>query len=117
MRAVPALSTQHKVFERVFAAALLAIVLVVNPVSIRVATARADVGFRFNAVIIVIDLWLIFVAGALVTRGWHRKVFFYSVMVTFPLAVLASIEGAAIALRLADRIAIVEDRSVIAQPA
>jgi lysophospholipase L1-like esterase len=39
--------------------------------------------------------------------------FFYLVIWTFPFAMLASLEGAAIAFRLADRVAVVEDLSVI----
>src|SRR6266849_8500943 len=99
----------------IFAAAGLAVVaFVISPPGISLLTGRGDLPFRINAVSLVIDLFLVAVSAALLTRGRARGACFYAVACAFPLALLGGLEAAAIYVRLADRIAPLEDTSLLA---
>jgi lysophospholipase L1-like esterase len=59
------------------------------------------------------DLFLLILAGAAVTSGLARRSFFRLLAWTVPLALLAAIEAEAVAIHLADRIAPLEDMSIL----
>jgi GDSL-like lipase/acylhydrolase family protein len=85
----------------------------VNPLVVRTVTGRADLPFRVNAVCWALGLFLLALTGAALMQGRARRVFVYATVATLPLAIVAMIEAAAIAVRLADRIAPIEDMSLL----
>lgn len=96
------------------AAVVAALALLVSPIGIRLATGRADLSFRVNAVGIVLALFLLAILGALLTRARLRHAFFVLILCLFPLAAVAGVEAIAIAVRFADRVAPLEDNSILA---
>ena len=95
------------------AAAVAALAVAINPLVILLATGRPDLSLRVNVVSIIFDVFLVAILCALLTRGRARELFFHLVGWTFPLVLLAGLEGAALSLRLADRIALLEDTSLL----
>lgn len=107
--------TQSSRFGQYAAAAMVAALAVaVSPIGIRLATGRADLSFRVNAAGILLAAFLLAILGALLTRARLRQVFFGLIVCLFPLALFAGAELAAIAAHLADRVAPLEDTSVLA---
>jgi hypothetical protein len=96
----------HKAFDYATTAVIAVLAVAVSPVTIRLVTGRADLGLRANIVSIALVTFLLIILCALLTRGRVQRLFFYLVIWTFPFAMLASLEGAAIAFRLADRVAV-----------
>jgi hypothetical protein len=102
-----------RLIEYLVAAGLAATVFVISPVGIKLFTGRADLTFRVNVISVTCDLFLIAVIAAILARGRLRRTCFYAVVWTFPFAVLAVVEAAALSIRLADRIAPLEDTSTL----
>jgi lysophospholipase L1-like esterase len=101
----------RRVADYTAAAAVAALAVAINPLVILLVTGRPDLSLRVNVVSITFDVFLAFILCALLTRGRARARFFHLVAWTFPLVLLAGLEGAALSLRLADRIALLEDTS------
>ena len=60
----------------------------------------------------ILDALLILVISALQTRGRLRRAFFWCILLLLPLAILSGLEGVAQAVRLADMVAPLADKSV-----
>jgi lysophospholipase L1-like esterase len=95
------------------AAALAVVAVAISPVGIRFATGRLDLSPRVSILSLAFDLFLLILAGAAVTSGLARRSFFRLLAWTVPLALLAAIEAEAVAIHLADRIAPLEDMSIL----
>jgi hypothetical protein len=95
-------------------AGLLALAVLISPIGIRLMTGRLDLSPRINAVSLVFDAVLLILAGAIVARGRVRRASFYLLLWSSPLLLLAGLETGAIALNLAQRIAPIEDLSLLA---
>lgn len=96
------------------AATVAVLAFFVSPIGLRLLTGRADLSFRLNAVSIVLALFLLAIVGALLTRERLRQAFFVLILCLVPLAALAGVEALAIGVRLADRIAPLEDVAILA---
>jgi lysophospholipase L1-like esterase len=95
------------------AAPIVIFAAAISPIGIRFWTGRLDLSPRVNIVSLTFDAFLLILAGAVLTSGRVRRVFFHLLACTIPLALLAAIEGGAVAVHLADRIAPLEDMSVL----
>ncbi len=95
-------------------AVIVALALAVSPIGIRLATGLLDLSPRIRALSLTFDVFLLILAGAILTTGRARHVLFHLLAWSFPFAVLAAAEVGAIAVHLADRIAPIEDLSVLA---
>src|SRR5262249_3177933 len=62
---------------------------------------------------LTLAIFLLILTGAFVSHGRGRRAFFYLIAWSFPLALLAAIEGGAVAVRLSDWIAPTEDKSIL----
>jgi lysophospholipase L1-like esterase len=100
--------------ELAIAGAIVAAAAAISPIGIRLATGRLDLSPRIVVLSLTFDLFLLIFAAAVLARGRARRVCLHIAAWVFPLALLAAIETAAIALKLADRIAPLEDFSVLA---
>jgi lysophospholipase L1-like esterase len=98
------------------AAVITVIIVAISPIGIRFGTGRLDLSPRVTILSLTFDLFLLIIAGAVLTSGRIRRSFFHFLAWTIPLALLAAIEGGAVAIRLADRLAPLEDMSVLANP-
>jgi hypothetical protein len=101
-------------FDYVAATFILALAAAISPIGIRLATGRLDLSPRINILSITFDVFLVILAAALVARRGARNVFFHLLIWAFPFALLAAIEVGAVSLHLADRIAPIEDLSILA---
>jgi hypothetical protein len=95
------------------AIAVVALALAISPIGIRLATGRLDLSFRVFCLSVAADLFLLILAGAVIATGRVRQFFFYALVLAFPLAALAAIEVGAIAIDLANRVAPIEDTSIL----
>ena len=102
-----------RLIEYFVAAGLAVAAFVISPVGIKLFTGRADLSFRVNVISLTCDLFLIAVIAAVLAQGRLRRAFFYAIAVTFPFAVIAGVEAVALSIRLADRIAPLEDTSLL----
>jgi hypothetical protein len=100
--------------EFIVAAVFALVAGAISPFGIEHLTGRHDLPFRIEVVSVCFDLFLLSLSAALVAPARVRRFFFYVLALTFPLAFISGIEAAAIAVRLADRIAPLEDTSVLA---
>ena len=97
------------------AAAIVAVLaFVVSPSGIEFATGRADLSFRVTALSIVFVVFLLAVAAAILAQARLRRFFFAVIACTLPFVGLACLEAGAVAVHLADRIAPLEDTSILA---
>lgn len=96
------------------AAAIVVLAVAISPIGIRLATGRLDLSPRVTILSLAFVVFLLILAGAVVASGRARRGFLHLLAWTIPLVLLAAIEGGAVALRLADRIAPLEDMSVLA---
>jgi lysophospholipase L1-like esterase len=103
--------TRDRRIELTVAAVLTLVAAAISPWAIQLLTGRPVLTVRVTAVSIGLDLFLLATAFAIAAQGRARKLGFHLMLWTFPLAVLAGLEGAAIAVRLADRVAPLEDNS------
>jgi len=95
-------------------AILVALALAVSPIGIRLVTGRLDLSARTTALSLTFDAFLLVLAAAALTTGPLRQLFFRLLVVVSPLLLLAIIEAGALALHLADRVAPIEDLSILA---
>ncbi len=95
------------------AAVLLAIALAVSPIAIELVTGRPELSPRITAVSLTLDLFLLILAAAAVLQSRARKIAFHLAALVFPVVILAGLEIGAVAIHLADRIAPVEDNSIL----
>ena len=103
--------TQDRRIELAVAAILALGAAAISPWAIQLLTGRPVLSFRVTAVSLALDLFLLVVIVGIVARGRVRQFALHLMLWTFPLALLAGLEVAAIAVRLADRIAPMEDNS------
>ena len=103
--------TRDRRIELAFAAVLAIAAAAISPWAIQSLTGRPVLTFRVMAVSLALDLFLLAVAFGIVAQGRARRFAFHLMFWTFPLAVVAGLEATAIAIRLADRIAPLEDNS------
>ena len=87
--------------------------LLISPIGIRAATGRLDLSPRVVFLSLTFDAVLIVLAAAAVTRGRLRRALFYVLAMISPLILLALAEVGAVGLRLADRVAPLEDLSTL----
>jgi lysophospholipase L1-like esterase len=106
-------SRPSRAADFVIAAAILALALALSPLGIRLTSGRLDLSPRVIAVALAFDTFLLVLAAAVLTRGRLRFMAFYLLILTFPVALLAALEAAAIGSHLADRIAPLEDMSTL----
>ena len=98
---------------RVATAAVTAVLaLAISPWGIAYLTGRNGLSFRIALVSAVLAAFMLVIAAAALATGRARRFTFHVVALALPLALLAGLEAAAIAVNLADRIAPVEDLSV-----
>lgn len=95
------------------AAAIVILAIAVSPIGIRLATGRLDLSIRVDVLSWFFAAFLLVVAGAILSWGRARQIFFHLLTWSLLLAVFAAIEMAAIAVKLADRIAPLEDMTVL----
>jgi hypothetical protein len=96
------------------AAAIIALAFAISPLGIRLATGRLDLSPRIIVLALIFDAFLLIVAAAVLSWGRLQTALFHILMLTSPLVLLAAIEAAAIGIHLADRIAPLEDMSILA---
>src|SRR5262249_15639475 len=86
---------------------------VLSPVGLRIATGRLDLSLRVEVLSLTFVALLLIWSGALICSGRARRAFFYFIVWSFPLALLATIEAGAIAVRPSEWIAPTEDQSIL----
>jgi len=101
--------------EYIAAGGLAVAAFAISPIGIELFTHRADLSFRVNAISMTFVAFLVAVIAALLARGRLRRVCFYLIAWIVPFVLLAGAEAFAISIHLADRIAPLEDPSVIAR--
>jgi hypothetical protein len=98
---------------RWIAAACFAVAsLLSSPLGIKFATGRDDLPFRIYWLGVCFSLLLLVLAIAIIATGRWRLLLFYVFTLMLPVIFLATMEAAAIALHLSDRISLIEDNSV-----
>jgi lysophospholipase L1-like esterase len=110
----PAQPQSKRAADLAAAAGIVVLSIAISPVGIRFATGRLDLSPRVIVLSLTFDIFLLILAGAVLTRGRARRRFFHILMWSFLIAVVAGIEAGAVAIRLADRIAPLEDASILA---
>jgi hypothetical protein len=103
----------RRIGEYVAATAIAALAIAISPAGIELATGRTELTFRITCISVVLAAFLLMIAGAVLTQARIRRLSFALIAVTFPLAALACLEATAIALHLADRVAALEDISIL----
>ena len=73
------------------AAAIFVFAVLVSPIGIRFGTGRLDLSPRVNILSLTFDLFLMTLAGAVLTSGRARRVFLHLLVWTIPLALFAVI--------------------------
>jgi lysophospholipase L1-like esterase len=114
LKELPAMLLQKKAADFALAAGIVALSIAISPIGIRVATGLLDLSPRVTAVSLTFVVFLLILAGAVLAKGRARHALFYLLVWSFPLALLAAVEVSAIAIHLADRIAPIEDLSILA---
>jgi hypothetical protein len=99
--------------EYVAAAAFGALAVAVSPVGIELVTGRTALTFRVTWISFAVAAFLLTISGAILAQGRIRRLFFALMAMTFPFAALACLESTAVALHLADRVAPLEDISIL----
>src|SRR5262245_39738851 len=89
-----------------------ALSLLISPIGIKLITGREDLTFRVTLIGMCFAAFLLALAIAIASIGWLRQLMFYVLLIMLPAIFLAVLETAAIALHLADRVALLEDNSV-----
>src|SRR5215470_995719 len=92
---------------------LASIALAVSPLGLRVATGRLDLNLRIEVLSLTLTVFLLIWSGAFLSSGRARRAFFYLILWSFPLALLAAVEAGAVAVRLSEWIAPTEDKSIL----
>lgn len=105
----------NRLTDYLAATVLAATAFIVSPIGIELYTHRADLSFRVNTISLTCVAFVVAVIAALLARGRLCRFFFYIIAWIVPFVLLAGAEAFAIAIHLADRIAPLEDPSVIAR--
>src|SRR6516164_1873921 len=92
---------------------LAGIALAVSPLGLRIATGRLDLNLRIEVLSLTLTVFLLIWSGAFVSCGRARRAFFYLIVWSFTLALLAAVEAGAVAIRLSEWIAPTEDKSIL----
>jgi lysophospholipase L1-like esterase len=92
---------------------LAGIALAVSPFGLRIATGRLDFNLRIEVLSLTLAVFVLIWSGAFVSYGRARRAFFYLIVWSFPLALLAAVEAGAVAVRLSEWIAPTEDKSIL----
>jgi lysophospholipase L1-like esterase len=100
----------------VIASAFAVLSLLMSPIGIKLITGREDLTFRVNLVGLCFAAFLLVLAIAIASIGRLRQLMFYVLAIMLPAIFLAVLETAAIAVHLADRVALAEDNSVYDRP-
>jgi len=87
--------------------------LEVSPLAIRMLTHRTELSLHLLVPSVVFNLFLLLVAGALLTRRKLRRFFFHLIAWTLPVVAIAGLEVVAGKVRLSQHVAMFEDLSVI----
>jgi hypothetical protein len=96
------------------AAAIVAVAVIISSIGIRLVTGRLDLSPRTTVLSLAFVLFLLILAGAILTSGRARLAAFHLLAWTFPLVLLAIIELGASEVNLAERIAPLDDLSILA---
>jgi lysophospholipase L1-like esterase len=96
------------------AAVIAVLVVAISPIGLSLAIGRLDLSPRVTILSLTFDLFLLILIGAVIASGGVRRVLFHLLAWTIPLVLLAAIEAGAVAIRLADHLAPLEDMSVLA---
>lgn len=107
------MARSSRLIEYIIAAGLAVAALVISPIGIEFAAGRSDLSFRVNVISLTCDVFLIAVIAAVLAQGRLRRVCFHAVAWIFPFVLLAGIEAFALGIRLADRVAPLEDTSLL----
>lgn len=102
-----------RLIEYFVAAGFAVAAFIISPFGIKLFAGRADLSFRVNVISVTVAIFLIALVAAILARGQQRRLCLYAVAWTFPFAVLAGLEAVALYVRLADRIAPLEDTSIL----
>src|SRR5215831_6123727 len=92
---------------------LAGIALAVSPIGLSIATGRLDLNLRIEVLSLTLAVFLLIWSGAFVSYGRARRAFFYLIVWSFPLTLLAAVEAGAVAIRLSEWIAPTEDKSIL----
>jgi hypothetical protein len=92
---------------------LAGIALAISPLGLRIATGRLNLNLRIEVLSLTLAVFLLIYSGAFVSCGRARRAFFYLIVWSFPLALLAAVEAGAVAVRLSEWIAPTEDKSIL----
>jgi lysophospholipase L1-like esterase len=101
-------------FDYLLAAVLAVTALTVSPYVIRHFSGRAELSPRIALISIVLDVFIVVLIGAIVTRGRIRRLFFWLLVASLPLLVLCGSEGLAQAFGLSNYVAPMENYAVLA---
>ena len=102
-----------RLIEYGVAAVFVCAALAVSPQGIALATGRADLSFRVTVISLAFVVFLLIIAFAAATQGRLRRATFYAAALAFPFVLLAGLEAGAVAVRLADVVAPLEDTSTL----
>jgi hypothetical protein len=105
--------TQSRAVEIGIGIGLAGIALAASPVGLRIATGRLDLNLRIEVLSLTLAVFLLIWSGAFISYGSARRAFFYLIVWSFPLALLAAVEAGAVAVRLSEWIAPTEDKSIL----
>lgn len=105
--------TQGRAVEIGIGIGLAGIAIAASPVGLRIATGRLDLNLRIEVLSLTLAVFLLIWSGAFITYGRVRRAFFYLIVWSFPLALLAAVEAGAVAVRLSEWIAPTEDKSIL----
>ena len=92
---------------------LAAFAFAISPMMIERLTGRLVLSGRITAVSLALDCFLLMLSAAALLQGRARKIAFYVIAWIFPIVVLAGLELLAVAIRLSDRVAPIEDTSTL----
>jgi hypothetical protein len=81
---------------------LASIALAVSPVGLRSASGRLDLNLRTELVSLTLAVFLLIWSGAFVSYGRVWRAFFYLIVWSFPLALLAAVVAGAVAVRVSE---------------
>jgi lysophospholipase L1-like esterase len=107
------MTQKQRLNEYLSAGGIFALAIAVSPLAIMLITRREVLSFRVGVPSTISSAFFLLIGFALATRGRIRLLFFYAILVTTPLALLACLEMAAISLSLADRVAPLQDYSTL----
>ena len=96
----------------ILALAFAVLSLLISPIGIKLITGREDLTFRVSLLGLCFAAFLLVLAIAIASIGRLRQLMFYVFVIMLPVIFFAVLETAAIALHLADRVALAEDNSV-----